>query len=122
MAKYFAVVIIARLQAAALETLQFRQLHAEQVEPLQHVAARRGDRPAGLGEEELLADLFMQRQAEPLRKLLDLDGEGGGRHMHLLRRPRHVHMARERGEEAQLVKGDLPEQCFIILNSIRLKQ
>ena len=27
-------------------------------------------------------------------------------------------MARERGEEAQLVKRDLPEQRFMILNSI----
>ncbi len=117
-AKYFAVVIIASLQAAALETLHLRQLHAEQVEPLQHVPARRGDRPARLGEKELLAGLFVQRQAKPLRQLLDLDGERRRRHMHLLRRPRHVEVARERGEEAQLMKRDLPEQCFMILNSI----
>ncbi len=35
--------------------------------------------------------------------------------MHLLRRPGHVQMARERGEEPQLVKRDLPQQHFMIL-------
>ena len=76
-------------------------------------------RPA-LGKKELLAGLLVQRQAEALRKLLDLDGEGRRRHMHLLRRPRHVHVTRERGEETQLVKRDLPKHHFMILKRIRL--
>ena len=52
--------------AAALQPLHFRQFHAEQVEPLEHVPARRGDGPARVGQKEPLADLLMQRQVERL--------------------------------------------------------
>src|SRR5208337_3416404 len=85
------------------------------IEPFEHVAAGRGDGPPRLGEKESFAGLLVQRQAKTLRKLLDLDGEGRRRHMHLLRRPGHLQMARERGEEPQLVKRDLPQQSLMIL-------
>ena len=42
--------------------------------------------------------------------------------MRLLGRSRHIHVALEAGEEAQLVQRDLPKQCFSFLKRIRLKQ
>ena len=66
------------LQAAALETLHLRQLHAEQIQSLQHVAAGPGHSPTRFGEKKLLSGLLVQRQPKTLRQLLDLDAKAEG--------------------------------------------
>ena len=49
-------------QTAALEALHFGQLHAEKLQPLEHVAAGGRGGASGVGQEKLLARLLVQRQ------------------------------------------------------------
>ena len=100
-------------QAAALQALHFGQLHAQKLQPLEHVAAGGRGGASRIGQEKFFSGLLMQRQPQAFRELLDLHGKGRGRHVHFFRRPRHVHVARESGHEAQLMERHPPQHCLL---------